>query len=67
MRTTLSYYQRTAGGAACAVIYFAGTHVLAVGYIGAFGLAWLGRGRAVLTHLTAVGRAASPTSQGLCP
>ena len=73
MRTTLSYHtagtrgslpfatwayaalrsaSRFAGARPC------GTHVPALGYIVAFGLAWLARGRALLSHFAPVGRAA---------
>ena len=52
------YYAPGPHGLEYTLIYFFGTHVLALGYLGAFGVAWLGKGRALLSHLAPVGRAA---------
>ena len=52
------YYEASASGVAYAAIYCVGTHVLAIGYIAAFLLLWIGPGRAVLTHFEPVGRLA---------
>ena len=49
------YYEASASGVAYAAIYCVGTHVLAIGYIAAFLLLWIGRGRVRAHALRASG------------
>jgi uncharacterized protein len=52
------YYEASTTGIAYAAIYCVGTHVLSIGYIAVFLLAWTGGGRGLLTHFEPVGRLA---------